>query len=71
MRRYGFGGRGALGGVRPVCLLPRALGQEAVKQRRRGRAEGSHGCGWEEGEKLESGGTVSTLSASCGIRLLI
>lgn len=32
---------------------------------------GSHGCSWEEDEKLESGGTLSTLSASSGIRLLI
>lgn len=32
---------------------------------------GSHGCGWEQDEKLEGRGTVSILSASSGIRLLI
>lgn len=32
---------------------------------------GCNGCGWEEDEKLESGGTISILSTSSGIKLLI
>lgn len=54
----GFGGQGVLEVETPVCALSSGAGGGAGGQGR------PHGCGWEEDEKLESGGTISGFSFS-------